>query len=80
MHFDYRRLRGKIREVYGKEEPFANDLGIGRVTLSRKLNNKVEFTSTEIVNAIKLLDIDKKEIQDYFFTLRVRKSEQDKAV
>ena len=73
--FDYRRLRGKIREVYDTERAFAKALKIGRVSLSHRLNNKLEFTAKEIYSSCTLLAIPLSEIPSYFFTERVQKCE-----
>ena len=37
MAWDYRMLRGKIREVCETQDIFADKLGIGRVSLSQRL-------------------------------------------
>lgn len=76
--FDYSRLRGKIREVFGTEGEFAKALGISKTSLSDKLNNKVSFTSTEINKACELLDISIRFIPVYFFKTKVKETEQCK--
>lgn len=73
--FDFRRLRGKIREVYGTERAFAKALKIGRVSLSHRINNKLEFTAKEIYSSCTLLSIPLSEIPSYFFVEQVQKSE-----
>lgn len=65
--FDYAKLRGKIKEVYGTEGAFAKALGMEPCTLSLKLNGKRFFKSGEIASAIKLLDLDAKDTFDCFF-------------
>jgi len=67
FRYDYRRLLGKIKEFYGTQEKFANDLNIGRVSLSQRLNGKLSFTQNEICRAVKLLQIDQRDIPMYFF-------------
>ena len=69
--FDYSKLRGRIREKIGKESEFATAIGMGRTSLSKKLNNRVEFTQNEMKDAAIVLEIDDKDIPDYFFTLKV---------
>lgn len=69
MRFNYNKLRGKIREVFGTQEEFAEKLGIGRVSLSQRLNNILEFTQQEIFKSCRLLDIPLEEISLYFFCL-----------
>ena len=73
--FNYDKLRGRIREVYGTESKFAEALEIGRVSLSKRLNNNVDFTRMEIFRACELLRIDPSDVAIYFFTLQVQKSE-----
>ena len=68
---DYRKLRGKITEVYGTRAAFAKALGIDPTTLSYKLNNKSEWTTNEIVKACELLNVPLVEAHLYFFTLKV---------
>lgn len=70
MAFDYRKLRGRIREVFKTEASFAETMPLSSTSLSAKLNNKTEFTQREIDRAVELLDIPKSEIPLYFFTLR----------
>ena len=72
MPYDYSKLRGKIKEVCGTQDCFAEKLGIGRVTLSQRLNCQSEFTQDEILKACEILRIDKSmDISTYFFTLKV---------
>ena len=65
----YSKLRGAIREKYGTQQAFADDLGMTAATLSCKLNGKTEWTRQEIENACRLLGIPLTEAPVYFFTL-----------
>lgn len=76
MQFDYGKLRGRIREKYKTESNFATELGIGRGSLSQKLNNEVDFTQRQMLRAAKLLEIEPREISNYFFSEKVQKNEQ----
>lgn len=76
MTFDYNKLRGKIKEIFGTQDKFASALGIGRVSLSQRLNNNLDFSGTEIFSACNLLNISAEEIPKYFFTPEVQKHEQ----
>jgi len=78
MAFDYSKLRGKIKEVFGTQDKFAKALGIGRVSLSQRLNNYLDFSQSEIDKACELLKLSKEEIPKYFFTIKVQKSELNK--
>lgn len=75
--YDYSRLTELIKEKYGTQEKFAKALGMGRVSLSQRLNNKLEFRQSEIKSAVQLLEIPKDRIAGYFFaatgTRRVEK-------
>lgn len=75
MQYDFRKLRGKIVEVYGKQEAFAKAVGLSTRSLSLKLNNEREFKPSEISRAIPLLRLDFKDIPEYFFVPEVQPSE-----
>lgn len=68
MKWDYRKLRGKIKEVCGTQDAFAEQLGIGRVSLSQRLNNTLEFTQAEIYKACEILGIPLVDLNLFFFT------------
>lgn len=76
MAFDYRKLRGKIREVFDTQENFAKAMIMGTTSLSAKLNNYVQWTQSEIDRACTLLEIKDDEITVYFFTKQVQITEQ----
>ena len=76
MQFNYNKLRGRIREVYGTETKFAQDIGLSRTSLSLRLNNLAEFSSEEMVKAADLLNFPVADIHLYFFVPEVQKSEQ----
>lgn len=77
MSYDYRKLRGKIREICGTQEKFANCLHIGKVSLSQRLNNQLDFSQEEMHNSCDILGIERNEIPIYFFTIEVQKHEQE---
>lgn len=70
----YAKLRGKIREVFGTQEAFADAMEMSTVTLSQRLNGKVEWKTNEIAKACELLGIPLNEVALYFFTREVKKS------
>ena len=73
MSFDYSKLRGKIVEKFGSMKAFANAYGLSHVTMSKKLNGKVEISRDDIVkmSAPEFLDIPPSEYHLYFFTIKV---------
>lgn len=76
MSFDYSQLKRKIRNVFGTQDEFAKALGIGRVSLNLRLNNKAEFSQAEINKACDLLSLKRNEIPKYFFNEKVQKGER----
>lgn len=74
MIFDYRKLRGKIVEIYGSQTAFVEAFGVSENTFSLKMNNKVRFSANDIIKICRMLDIPKNEIGEYFFTLLVSKN------
>lgn len=76
MAFAYDKLKGKIKEIFGTQEAFAIALGIARTSLYSKLNNNTEFTQTEMLKSLELLQVEKSEIDTYFFTPKVQKTER----
>lgn len=71
MEWDYRKLSGKIKEVCGTQEEFSKKIGIGRVSLSKRMNNQLDFSQEEIFKSCDVLKISPVEIPAYFFTPRV---------
>lgn len=72
MEYDYRKLRGKIVEVFGSQTKFAKALGVSDRTVSLKLNNERGWTQEEINKSMTLFDEPSGRIKDYFFTLTVQ--------
>ena len=69
--FDYSRLRGKIKEKCDTQESFTRQMGMSRTSLSKRLNNQIDFSQDEILRACKILDIDDSGITQYFFAEKV---------
>jgi hypothetical protein len=74
--FDYARLRGRIKEVFGTQDAFADAIGLGRVSVSQRLNNQLEFSQQEMFRSADVLGFSRGEIPEYFFTEKVQKREQ----
>jgi plasmid maintenance system antidote protein VapI len=71
MTFNYSKLRGRIREVFGTQDRFAEAMGRSNTSISQKLNNKSEWTQKEINRAVEVLGIDDVDISAYFFAQKV---------
>ena len=68
----YAKLRGKIREVFGTQEAFAEAIGMNTVSLSQRLNGKLEWKISEIAKACEVLGIPLSENAEYIFTKKVK--------
>jgi len=69
--YNYDKLKGRIKEIFGTQEEYAESIGLSATSVNYKLNNKVYYTQNEIYNSIKVLKIPNSEIQEYFFTQKV---------
>lgn len=72
--FSYDNLRGRIKAKYGRQENFAQALGMSHATLSSKLNGKTDFSHEEIAKSIALLGLNNNDIPEYFFAEKVQKN------
>lgn len=65
--FKYAKLRARIKEKFDTEGEFAKALNLSQVSISRKFNNKVQFTSDDIKTWCALLEIPLSDAGLYFF-------------
>ena len=74
--YDFSKLRGKIKEVYGRgaESKYAELLQLSPASISAKLNGKVPFSMSEMDITIEEFDIAPNEIYAYFFNRKVEKN------
>ena len=72
--YDYRKLRGRIKEKFGTQSIFAKEIGLSDVSVSNKLNNNVDWGQEKIEKIISVLDIAYSDIHSYFFTHIVEKN------
>lgn len=73
--YDYSKLRGRIVEKFGNQARFAKAIGLSPRTVTEKINNNSAFKTTDIEKCLPVLGIARKEIPDYFFAVKARKSE-----
>lgn len=73
--YDFNKLVGLIIEKYGSRRKFAELMDLSETSIYCKLNNKIEFKSSEIEKACYLLEIPKNKINDYFFAKKVQKNQ-----
>lgn len=63
----YGKLRGKIKQVFGSMEAFAEAAGKSTSIISKKLNGKIKITGDDIEEWSKLLGISIDQVHEYFF-------------
>jgi len=71
MAYDYSKLSGKIREVFGTNGEFAKAMGLSERTVSLKMTCKVGWKQVEMEKALSLLGIPCEEVGIYFFKQKV---------
>ncbi|QGG59102.1 DUF739 family protein [Loigolactobacillus bifermentans] len=73
--YDYSKLYDAMHENRYSQKSLANAINIGRTSMNLKLNNKADFTQSEISKIVRLLGISDDEVGDIFFKPIVRKTE-----
>ena len=68
--FDYSKLYGKIKEVFGTQEAFAEAMEMSRTAINARLTQSVEWKSPEIAKACEVLRIPLCNAHEYFFSLK----------
>ncbi|HBG1534365.1 TPA: DUF739 family protein [Clostridioides difficile] len=77
MTYNYNSLTRRIKEKFNTQKNFSKRIGLSRTSLNLRLNNKREFSQEEILKSIKVLDLKEEDIPEYFFKLKVHKTEQN---
>lgn len=67
MPYNYSKLRGRIREICGTQEAFAQKIGMSESTLSLKLNNRAEWSQEEMWKVMKVINEPDELVSEYFF-------------
>ena len=68
MPYTYNKLRGRIVEKFGSQDKFAEAVGISKQSMSLKMTGKTGISQLDMERWSKLLDIDKVEFSEYYFT------------
>lgn len=77
FHFDYSKIKGKIRELGLTQKEYAKYLGITETTLNLSFRNKRHFTQPEIAKTMQLFNEPIENMKHYFFTEKVKKNLTD---
>ena len=72
MLFDYSALKGRIVEVCGNQQEFAERMSLSCRSVSLKMNCKVGWKQEEIKQACGVLGLTINEIPAYFFKIKVQ--------
>lgn len=72
MVYDYSKLEGKIREVFGTQAKFAEAMELSERTVSLKLNNLRPWKHNEMFRALEVLGLSIFDLVEYFFTVKVQ--------
>ena len=65
--YDYSELLGKLRAKKITQEELARKIHLNPSTLNQKLNNKSEFSQSEMRNILNVLEVPVSMIATYFF-------------
>lgn len=68
MSFEYNKLKGRIVEMYGTRERFAEKIGLSPTSLSLKLTGKTSFSQQDIITWCDALKINIADAGPYFFS------------
>lgn len=68
MSYSYNKLKGRIVERHGTQGNLAKKLGISKNSMSKKLTGKTEFSQSDIEQWAELLNIERSDYGEYFFT------------
>lgn len=72
MSYNYSKLLGRIVEKVGTQGKFATEIGLSERSVSLKLNGKIGWKQEEIEKACNILDLQPKDIAQYFFARDVQ--------
>ena len=72
LAYDYSKLRGRIKEVFGTQEAFAQAIGLTERSVSLKITSKRSWKQDEIINSINVLNLTTDDIKPYFFVVKVQ--------
>lgn len=67
--YNYSELLGKIKSKNITQEELARKIRLNPSTLNQKLNNKSEFSQSEMRNICNMLNVPIDNVVSYFFTI-----------
>lgn len=73
IEYNFNKLKIRMKDKEYTQLKLGKVLGISRTQVNFRLNNRMDFRSSEISIIADILDI-RNEIEEYFFTEKVKKS------
>lgn len=73
VEYNFNKLKIRIKDKEYTQAKLGESLGMTKYSLNMRLNNKMDFRSSEISIIADILDI-RNEIEEYFFTEKVKKN------
>lgn len=67
MLYSYRKLKGRITELYGTQAAFSKAIRLSVNSVSKKLTGKTEFSQSDVEVWAHLLNIEKKDYGEFFY-------------
>lgn len=68
MPYSYKKLRGKIKELYVSQKKFAEKLRVSENSISNKLSCKTEFSQSDVEKWADFLEIRRVDYGEFFYT------------
>lgn len=65
--YQYKKLRGRIIEVFDSQGEFAKKIGLSETSVSNKMTGKTGFDQTDMVQWCEALNIPIEKAGEYFF-------------
>lgn len=72
IEYNFNKLKIRMKDKEYTQPELGKALGISRTQVNFRLNNRMDFRSSEISIIADILDI-RNEIEEYFFTEKVKK-------
>ncbi len=72
IEYNFNKLKIRMKDKEYTQPELGKVLGISRTQVNFRLNNRMDFRSSEISIIADILDI-RNEIEEYFFTEKVKK-------
>lgn len=73
--FNTEKLKARIIEKFGSQNKFAEAIGVDKSVVSKCLNEGRDWKGSNLIKAIRVLEIDDSEVDAYFFTPAVEKTQ-----